>query len=151
MTRSLIAGAAVAASIIAAGPASAQATGAAAPGGANAAQATSNNREQNAGYNRVVGAMDPVTAKTDDAPVRKGKARAAAAGEVVAGSMVRDRDGKMVGTVEAVDADGAVVATGQAKVEVPLIAFGKDDVGLLLAITAARFNELVAKAQTSAR
>ena len=34
--------------------------------------------------------------------------------------------------------------TGKSKVKVPAIAFGKDDAGLLLGITAARFNELVA-------
>ena len=38
-----------------------------------------------------------------------------------------------------------VIDTGQVKVGVPLNAFGKDDQGLLLSITAEKFNELVAQ------
>ena len=41
------------------------------------------------------------------------------------------------------------VASAQTKIKVPLSAFGKDDQGLVLGITAARFNELVAKAHSS--
>ena len=69
--------------------------------------------------------------------------------DIKAGSALRDKDGVKIGTVDTVDADGAVVNTGQTKIKVPLTAFGKDDQGLLLGITAARFNELVAKAHSS--
>lgn len=71
---------------------------------------------------------------------------AAAASDIVAGSEVRDKRGKVVGTVETVDADGAVVATAAGKVKVPLDAFGKNRKGLLIGITKAEFDAAVAEA-----
>jgi len=71
---------------------------------------------------------------------------AAAAGDLAAGSEVRDRKGIVVGTIEAVEADGAIVSTGAAKVKVPLDAFGKNKKGLLLGITKAEFDAVVAGA-----
>lgn len=131
-------------------PALAQSMGPAVPvpGSANSASVVNTNREQNAGYNRVIGAMDPVTGK---APVKKGKARPATAAEITAGSALRDTDGKFIGNVDSVDADGAVVVSGLSKVKVPLVAFGKDDAGLMLGITSAKFQELVTKAHASAQ
>jgi hypothetical protein len=55
-------------------------------------------------------------------------------------------NGQPIGKIGSVDPDGVVIDSGQAKVKVPLVAFGKDDKGLLLGITSAKFNELVAKA-----
>ncbi len=51
-----------------------------------------------------------------------------------------------IGTIASVDANQAVLDTGQSKVGVPLIGFGKDDQGLLLNMTAAKFNALAAQA-----
>jgi hypothetical protein len=44
-----------------------------------------------------------------------------------------------------------VIDTGQTKIGVPLIAFGKDDKGLLLSITAEKFNQLVAQAHAGSQ
>ncbi len=76
----------------------------------------------------------------------KGRSAAAAPADIVIGKEVRDRKGKVVGLVEAVDADGAVVSTGPARVKVPLDAFGKSAKGLMIGITKAEFDTLVASA-----
>jgi hypothetical protein len=44
-----------------------------------------------------------------------------------------------------------VIDTGQVKIGVPLNAFGKDDKGLLLSITAEKFNQLVAQVHSTAQ
>jgi hypothetical protein len=81
---------------------------------------------------------------------------AATASDVVAGAPIRDIKGVPVGLVatlaanEVADPDSVVVDTGQTKVGVPLNAFGKDDKGLMLGITAANFKQLVAQANTQA-
>ena len=123
-----IVGAALAALLIGSG-ASAQGTGAAAPGGADASRSSSNVREENASYNRLVGSMGPAR--------KSGKAVAAAPADVVAGSALRDVKGVPVGTVETLDGDSAIVTTPAGRVRIPLIGFGKDKLGLMLSMTAA--------------
>lgn len=120
-----------------------------APGAGNSSAITSANREANANYNHLVGAGDPKKSETDDRPRKKTAASPATTADIKAGSQLRDSAGVRIGTVDSVDAEGVVVNTGQTKIKVPLIAFGKDDQGLLLGITAARFNELVSKAHAS--
>jgi hypothetical protein len=74
----------------------------------------------------------------------------------VAGAHIRDVKGVSVGVVatlaanEVADPDSVVVDTGQTKIGVPLSAFGKDDKGLMMSITAQNFNQLVAQANTQA-
>ena len=80
---------------------------------------------------------------------RKGKSDAsgpAAASDILPGVEVRDKRGKLVGSVESVDADGAVVASAAGKVKVPLEAFGKHSKGLMIGITKTEFETLVANA-----
>jgi len=115
------------------------------PGAGNSAGITSNNREQNAGYNRVIGRLDP-QAKQQPAGL-KGKAVAAKAEDLKAGSSIRDKDGLPVGSVASIDAEGVIVDTGTTKIRVPVEAFGKDDAGLLLGISKAQFAELIAGAK----
>jgi len=121
-----------------------------APGSGNSANITNNNREANSSYNHIVGAGDPKPGPNDDRPHPKHTARGpATAADIKAGSPLRDSQGVAIGKVESVDPDGAVVNTGQTKIKVPLVAFGKDDQGLLLGITASKFNELITKAHSS--
>lgn len=115
--------------------ASAQATGAAAPGGGDASKASSNSREENAGYNRVIGTIGEAR--------KRGKAVAAAPADIVAGSQLRDVQGVPVGLVEKIEGDSAVVATAAGRVKIPLIGFGKDKLGLLLSMTAAELETAV--------
>lgn len=79
-----------------------------------------------------------------------GAARPAKAAEVTAGAAVADKAGKALGTVERVETDGVVVAAAAGKVKVPLEAFGKNRKGLLLAVSKAEFDGLVAKATAPA-
>lgn len=68
----------------------------------------------------------------------------ATSADVTAGAMVHDTSGGMVGTVESVDAAGAVVAVGATKVQIPVASFAKNDRGLVIAMTRA---EIEAAAQ----
>ena len=115
------------------------------PGSGNSASITNTNGEQNAGYNRVVGKLDP-QAKEQPAGL-KGKAVATKAEDLKARSPLRDKDGVPIGAVRAVDAEGVIVDTGTTKIRVPAEAFGKDDAGLLLGISKAQFAELIAGAK----
>ncbi|MDX3883815.1 MULTISPECIES: hypothetical protein [Sphingomonas] len=83
---------------------------------------------------------------------RKGKAQAgpAKAEDVTAGSTVRDKDGEVIGTIESVEAAGAVLATSAGKTRVPLAAFGKNEDGLLLNLAKADLEARIAKAVAEA-
>lgn len=94
---------------------------------------------------------DQIYKATRDAAIdrsAKKKARAVAAkpADIVAGSNVHDSTGALVGTVESVEANGAIVAGAAGRVVVPLDAFGKNREGLLLGVTKAEFDALVANA-----
>lgn len=80
--------------------------------------------------------------------------QAAAAGAVVVatpadireGVLVQDMQGGTVGTIESVDADGAVVSTGAARAKLPLNSFGKNERGLVISLTKAELEAQVAAA-----
>ncbi len=115
------------------------------PGSGNSAAITSANRDNNAAYNQLIGAADgkrntEAPGKVYHAPV------AATAADIKPGAPLRDIKGAIIGKIVSVDASQAVVDTGQTKIGVPLNAFGKDDSGLLLGMTAEKFNALVAQA-----
>ena len=115
------------------------------PIGPDANAAASSSREQTENFTHVMNNLDrgkPV--------VTKSAVRKATAADVKAGAPLRDVDGKPVGKVDSVDADGVVVDTGQYKVRVPLVSFGVDNAGLVLGTTAAKFNDIVAKAHAQA-
>lgn len=120
------------------------------PGSGDSTKISSGNRDANAEYNHLIGAGDPKPGKADDRPTRGSSAAVAAtAADIKVGAALRDVKGVPIGTISQVDPDGVVVATGTTKIKVPMMGFGKDDRGLLLNLTAARFNELIAKAQAS--
>lgn len=120
------------------------------PGSGDSAKISSGNRENNAEYNRLIGAGDNRPKKDDGAQAQKGAVPATAA-DIKAGASLRDIKGVPIGTVASVDANQAVVDTGQTKIGVPLVAFGKDDKGLLLGMTADKFNQLVAQAHSKSQ
>lgn len=114
------------------------------PIGPDANAAASSSREQQQGFTHVMNNLERQQPAKSSGAVRK-----VTAADIKVGAQLRDVNGLAVGKVDSVDANGVVVDTGQSKVEVPLIAFGKDDNGLVLGITAAKFNELVAKAHAA--
>jgi hypothetical protein len=120
------------------------------PGSGDAAKISSGNRDNNAAYNQLIGAGDD-HAKKADHPAAAHRAVPATAADIKAGASLRDSKGVTIGSIVSVDANQAVVDTGQTKIGVPLIAFGKDDKGLLLGMTAEKFNELVAAAHAKSQ
>ena len=78
-----------------------------------------------------------------------GRAVPARPSDIVAAAAVFDLSGQVVGAVESVEADGAVVATATGRVKVPLNAFGKNRKGLLVGMPKKDFDTLVAKANAS--
>lgn len=119
------------------------------PGTGDSTKISSGNRANNAEYNHLISSGDPSAAKSDEGSTKRSAAVPATVADLKAGSRLRDVKGVAIGTIASVDADGAIVDTGQTKIKIPVVAFGKDDKGLLLGITAARFNDLVAKAKAS--
>jgi hypothetical protein len=66
---------------------------------------------------------------------------AATAADVKAGVEVYDQSGALVGKVDSVGANGAVVNTGKARAEIPVASFGKNDKGLVVSITKAEIDD----------
>ena len=87
---------------------------------------------------------------TQRAAVSKlGPARAARKDELTVGAVVNDKTGAPMAKIEKIDADGVVVSMGTAKVKVPAQAFGHNKAGLLLDMTTAQFEQVVAQAKTA--
>lgn len=72
------------------------------------------------------------------AGAQAGATQVATAADVKAGARVLDPQGGEVGTIESVDANGAVVATGAARVQIPIASFAKNDAGLVISLTKAQ-------------
>ncbi|HEY9553820.1 hypothetical protein [Allosphingosinicella sp.] len=92
-------------------------------------------------------ATDTAAGVADQATDTAAGAEVAAAADVKAGAEVRDTEGNLVGTIETVDANGAVIATGEARVQIPVTSFAKNDQGLVIAMSKA---ELEAAAEAAA-
>ena len=80
---------------------------------------------------------------------RADRARPATIADVVAGAAVSDTAGVQLGTIESVDAEGAVIVTTVGRARIPVEAFGKNSHGLLLQTTKAQFDASVASANAT--
>lgn len=152
------------AALLLASAASAQSAPGGAPVGANPGggprpqDIAASNRQVDNDYNVLASRGVKVTDKSrDNSGTGSAKKRAsmvpASAADIQAGAQVRDIKGVPVGTIATLapnevvtDTNQAVIDTGETKIGVPLNAFGKDDQGLLLSITADTFKKLVAQA-----
>lgn len=114
------------------------------PTAPDASSVANGSRQQQQDYNRLIGGMDQRPSSNAAKP--NGGVTKVTAADIKVGAALRDLTGQPLGKVAQVDADGVVVDTGQLRIKVPLIAFGKDSNGLLLGITAQKFNELTSKA-----
>ena len=114
-------------------------------GSGNSAEISAGNREMNAAFNERMGSAHLIP-KADQRKAKPPQAVPATAADIKAGLAVRDVTGATIGRIVSLDGDQAVVDTGLTKIGVPLIAFGKDNKGLLLGMTAEKFNQLVAAA-----
>ena len=55
--------------------------------------------------------------------------------DVTKGATVLGKDGGVVGKIESVSADAAVVATGKSRAQIPMTSFGKTSQGLVIAMS----------------
>src|SRR3546814_6121303 len=86
-------------------------------------------------WSSVVCSSDLTSASTGDT-----KVVAVTEADVKAGDAVHDTSGASVGSVEAVSASGAVIATGKSRIQVPLTSLGKNDKGLVISMSKAEPN-----------
>ena len=142
MTSKLHLVAAGVAALLAAGAAQAQVQGGPAPGTADSTKVTNENREVREEFNRQVG-------KHDRKSKRKLTAVPAKPEEIVPGKAVSTLKGELLGTVETVEADGAVISTGKGKVKIAIEGFGRTDQGLVLAISKDEFEAAVVAAHVA--
>ena len=77
---------------------------------------------------------------------RKNASRPAKAEELTAGATIADNKGVELGYIKSVEPDGVVVATTAGQIKVPADAFGKNSKGLLIGMSKADFDKLVAQA-----
>jgi hypothetical protein len=165
MQRSILLSIAGGAALGAASGASAQAggpPGGTPTGGVRSQDVAAANHQIDSDYNTLAGRGVKVT-NQDRANMPKPQAKPgsivpATAADIKAGAQVRDIKGVPLGTIATLasnevvaDPSQAVIDTGQTKIGVPLNAFGKDSQGLLLSITAEKFNQLVAQAHAKAQ
>jgi hypothetical protein len=113
------------------------------PGTVDAGKASAATRSDQEAFNRAAGQIDH---SGDRNKKKRERAVPATAADIVAGAEVRDAKGVPVGKVQSIDAEGVIVATSASPIRVPLEAFGKNSKGLLLGITKAEFDTLVANA-----
>ena len=76
-------------------------------------------------------------AKTTQTTTKTTEVVKAKAEDMKTGASVYGQNGELIGTLEAVKADSAVVNTGKTRAEIPSASFGKNDKGLVLGITKA--------------
>jgi len=139
--------------------ADAQAGGSTAPtpptGGVRAQDVAASNRQYDSDYNTLAERGVKVTDKSRTEGRKQASVTLATAADFKPKAEVRDIHGVPVGMIAssdgevAADPDQVVVDTGDTKIGVPLTAFGKDDKGLLLSITAQKFRQLVAQAHSA--
>jgi len=122
-----------------------------APGSGNSTDITNDNQRITSEINERMGSANLKARNGNDIAKKKASAVPATAADIKAGASLRDVKGVKIGTIASTDGQQVVVDTGATKIGVPLVAFGKDDQGLLLSITADKFNQLVAAAHAKAQ
>ena len=132
-----------------AGAASAQQGGGPPPvpqGGARSQDVAAANRQVDSDYNTLAGrGVEVIDKSRADSRQKSALVAPATAVDLTAGASVRDVSGTPVATIERLEADGAVVRAEDRLAKLPLQAFGKDDQGLLLGITADQFKAAIAE------
>jgi hypothetical protein len=89
------------------------------------------------------------TAQAQTTPPAAGPTVAAVAADLRTGAPVHDQTGGLVGTIESADASGAVVATGTVRARLPLASFGRNNVGVVIAMTRTQLEAAAAAAHPS--
>jgi len=77
---------------------------------------------------------------------RRNASRPAKPSELTTGAPIADNKGTQVGHIKSVDPDGVIVETAAGYIKVPADAIGKNNAGLLIGMSKADFDKLVAQA-----
>lgn len=80
---------------------------------------------------------EPATTTTQTTTTKTGQVTLATEADIKAGVSVYDEKGGLVGKVDSVSPKGAIVNTGNARAEIALSSFGKNDQGLVVSVTKA--------------
>jgi hypothetical protein len=80
---------------------------------------------------------------------RRNASRPAKPAELTAGAAIADNKGTEVGHIKSVETDGVIVETAAGYIKVPADAIGKNNSGLLIGMSKADFDKLVAQAVAS--
>ncbi len=88
------------------------------------------------------GAAAETTMQAEAGPVTK-----AEPADFRTGMEVRDAQGGLVGTVDSVDGEGAIVFTGNLRAKLPFQSFGKNNLGLVISLSRSEL-EAAASAQS---
>lgn len=89
-------------------------------------------------------AQDP-TLERQKSPRKGAAAHPAKAEDLVVGAAIADKTGIEIGTIRGVEADGVVVATATGLIKIPAESLGKNGNGLLIGMTKADFDKVVAQ------
>ena len=120
-------------------------------GGPRSQDVAAANRQVDSDYNTLAGrGVEVVDKSRDDSRKKNALAAPATAADLTAGASVRDVSGTPIATIERLEADGAVVRSGDRLAKLPLDAFGKDSAGLMLGIPAAEFQAAIADTSVAA-
>ena len=80
---------------------------------------------------------EPATTTTQTTTTKTGQVTLATEADIKTGVSVYDEKGELVGKVDSVSPKGAIVNTGNARAEIALASFGKNDQGLVVSVTKA--------------
>lgn len=136
--------AAVAAALILSGAVHAQTSSPAPP--PPAAAGPSPTLEMMRGPDERVADFNRFRDKVEAGPTRSTRPVPASPKDITQGSEVRDSKGVVIGSIEKVDAEFAVVASPGGRIEVEFASFAKNNKGLLINMPKAKFDAIVAGA-----
>lgn len=136
--------AAIAAALVLSGAAHAQAGGGSAPPPPPAASAPSPTFELFRGPDERLANLNRLRDEVEAGPVKSSRPVPVVPEDVAAGSEVRDSKGLVLGAIERVGMDYAVIASPGGKIEVEFSSLAKNNKGLLINMRKAKFDALVA-------
>jgi hypothetical protein len=84
-------------------------------------------------------------------PAQTGQVTRAKAADIKVGASVYDQTGALVGKVDSVGSNGAIVSTGEARAEFPLSSVGKNDKGLVITVTKSDIDAQAKKTNTDTK
>ncbi len=98
------------------------------------------------GVEGTISSDNQADADTVGDEVEPGPVTMADATDILQGVEVRGPEGELVGTIESVDSEGAVVSTGEIRAKLPFQSFGKNGLGLVISLNRSELEAAAAAA-----